>query len=608
MPQPPIESYALIGDLHTAALVGRDGSIDWLCLPDLDSPSCFGSLLGGGNAGFWSLRPADSPDGTAQVVSRRYLDDTLVLETLWRTASGAVRVLDLMPIRDLNPDVVRIVEGVSGRVAMTGELVVRFDYGRIVPWVRYEQGRWSAVAGPDALWLDTSVPLVGDHSRTFASFDVEAGQRVSFSLTWAPSYGATPDPIEADRELDSTTTFWREWIGACQYQGPYASAVRRSLITLKALTYRPSGGIAAAATTSLPEQLGGPRNWDYRFCWLRDAALTVEALAGAGFTAEAGAWRNWLLRAAGGDPGELQIMYTLIGRRRLPEEELGHLSGYQDSRPVRVGNGAATQFQLDVYGQLLDGLHAARGAGLAPDSHSWDLQTVVAEHLARVWPQPDNSLWEVRGPRHHFVHSKVMAWVGMDRMIRTARRSGLPAPLDRWVATRDAIHDEVCRLGFDADRGTFTQFYGSNGVDAALLMLPRVGFLPPDDPRILGTIDAVRRELTDDGFLLRYRADADPQTGAKTVDGLPGAEGAFVACNFWLADALALTGRRREAVDLFERLLALRNDVGLMSEECDPRTGRHLGNTPQAFSHVGLVNTALTLSQPERSRAGKPDS
>ncbi|CAN7177967.1 glycoside hydrolase family 15 protein [Knoellia sp. LjRoot47] len=602
-PPSRIEDYAVVSDLQTAALIGRDGSMDWLCLPRFDSSASFAALLGGPEAGRWRIAPL-----AGGVCTRRaYRDDTMVLETLWETGEGTVRVIDFMPVRQTQPDIVRIVEGVSGRVEMGVELVVRFDYGRVVPWVRHSGGRWVAVAGPDSLWLDTPVALRGENLRSRAELSVGAGDRIPFVLTWAPSYEPEPRRYDPERALADTDRYWSEWVGHCTYDGRYGVAVRRSLLVLKSLTYAPSGGIAAAATTSLPEQVGGPRNWDYRYCWLRDAAFTLQALTGGGYTDEAKAWRDWLLRAVAGDPKDLQIMYSLTGRRRLAETELEWLPGYEGSRPVRVGNEAAGQFQLDVYGELLDGLHSAREAGLAGDDDAWTLQCLLTDHLESVWREKDSSLWEVRGPRQHFVHSKVMAWVGLDRMIITAERSGLSAPLDRWRATRDAIHDEVCERGFDAERNTFTQYYGSRGLDAALLLIPRVGFLPPDDPRVVGTVDAVRRELCQDGFVLRYRTDADPTGEHGTVDGLPGDEGAFLACSFWLADALALTGRTDEARELFERLLEVRNEVGLLSEEWDPVARRHLGNTPQAFSHVGLINTALTLDRgPAHSATGSP--
>ncbi len=591
--EPPsrIEDYAIIADLQTAALVSRDGSIDWLCLPRFDSSASFAALLGGPEAGRWRIAPVSG--GTA--ARRSYRDDSMVLESVWETPEGTVKVIDFMPRRQTEPDVVRIVEGVSGRVRMGVELVVRFDYGRVVPWVRHQNGRWVGVAGPDALWLDSPLQLEGRDMRTLTEFEVAAGDRVPFVLTWVPSYAPEPPRYDAYAALRATEEYWRDWISNCTYKGGYAEAVRRSLLTLKSLTYAPSGGITAAATTSLPEQIGGPRNWDYRYCWLRDAAFTLQALSGAGYTAEAKAWRDWLLRSVAGDPKDLQIMYSLTGRRRLAEQELDWLPGYEGSRPVRVGNEAAGQFQLDVYGEVLDGMHSAREAGLANEEDAWTLQVVLTEYLEKVWQEPDSSLWEVRGPRQQFVHSKVMAWVGFDRMIRTAERSGLDAPLDRWRAARDAVHQEVCAKGYDTSRNTFTQYYGSKGLDAALLLIPRVGFLPVDDDRVRGTVEAVRRDLCDDGFVLRYRTDADPTSSSGTVDGLPGSEGAFLACSFWLADALALTGRRDEARELFERLLTLRNDVGLLSEEWDPQAGRQLGNTPQAFSHVGLVNTAIAL-------------
>jgi GH15 family glucan-1,4-alpha-glucosidase len=465
----PIEDYAIVGDLQTVGLVGRDGSVDWLCLPHLDSPSCFAALLDTPAAGRWLLAPAAGGRATR----RRYEGDSLVLVTEWETTSGTVRVVDFMPPRGAAPDFVRIVEGVSGSVDMLGELVVRFNYGEVVPWVRRVDGRWSAVAGPDSLWLDTPAPLAGEERTTRSRFRVAEGERVPFVLTWAPSHEPAPAAIDPDRALAETTAFWSAWIGRCGYEGRYADAVRRSLLTLKALTFAPTGGVAAAATTSLPEQLGGVRNWDYRYCWLRDAAFTLQALAGGGYVEEAHAWRDWLLRAVAGDPADLQIMYSLTGARRLLEYELPGLSGYKGSRPVRVGNAAAEQFQLDVWGEVLDGLHAARQAGLSRDEDAWALQRELADFLEGAWRRPDRSLWEVRGPERHFVHSKVMAWVGFARMITTAERAGLTAPVDRWRAARDAVHAEVCERGYDPDRETFTQFYGSRGLDAALLLLPR---------------------------------------------------------------------------------------------------------------------------------------
>ncbi|MCY1141619.1 glycoside hydrolase family 15 protein [Actinoplanes sp. Pm04-4] len=581
-----IEDYALIGDLHTAALVGRDGSIDWLCLPRFDSPACFAALLHDRNAGRWQLCPADGRPAS----SRRYRGDTLILETEWDTPDGVVRVIDFMPLRGQAADVVRIVDGVSGAVPMRMDLTLRFDYGHVVPWVRHSGQDLSAVAGPDAVWLRTDVPVHGEDRATVAEFTVRAGQRVPFVLTYQASHLRRPDLVDAEHALAGTERFWTDWISRCDYDGRWPEPVRRSLILLKTLTYAATGGILAAATTSLPEQLDGPRNWDYRYCWLRDATFTLQALLGTGYLAEAKAWREWLLRAVAGDPADLQIMYALDGTRRLPEYTLDWLPGYQGASPVRVGNAASSQLQLDVWGEVLDSLHHSREAGIAATDAGWDLQRALLDFLEGNWQQPDNSLWEVRGPRRQFVHSKVMAWAGFDRAVTAVHRHGLDGPIDRWRSIRDDIHAEVCAKGFDTDRNTFTQSYGSAGLDAALLLIPRVGFLPTTDPRVAGTIDAVQRELLQDGFLLRYRPEHD------SADGLPGTEGAFLACTFWLVDALHTIGRRAEAEDLFERLLHLRNDVGLLSEEYDPTSGRQLGNTPQAFSLVGLVNSARQLS------------
>ncbi|HEY8474395.1 MAG TPA: glycoside hydrolase family 15 protein [Natronosporangium sp.] len=582
-----IEDYALLGDLHTAALVSRDGSIDWLCLPRFDSPACFAALLDDERAGYWRIAPAAG--GTAS--RRRYRGETLILETDWETPDGSVRVIDCMPPRGEAADVVRIVEGRSGAVPMRMLLRLRFDYGHIAPWVRHHDGYLGAIAGPDAVWLHTEVPLHSTNGDTAAEFTVRAGQRVPFVLTYQLSHLRTPKPVDAAAALADTERFWTGWISRCRYRGCWPEAVRRSLILLKALTYRPTGGILAAATTSLPEQLGGPRNWDYRYCWLRDSTFTLQALLGTGYVAEARAWREWLLRAIAGDPADLRIMYALDGGRRIPEYSLDWLAGYEGSRPVRIGNAAAGQFQLDVWGEVIDGLHLARDAGLTPTDTAWDVQRAMLDYLEGNWQRPDNSLWEVRGPRQHFVHSKVMAWTAFDRAVRSVRGQGLPGPVERWAALRDEIHAEVCARGFDPERNTFTQFYGSDGLDAALLLIPRVGFLPATDPRVLGTIDAIQRELMVDGFVLRYHPQHDGN-----VDGLPGTEGAFLACTFWLVDALQAAGRGRQAEALFERLLALRNDVGMLAEEYDPVAGRHLGNTPQAFSLVGLVNSARQLS------------
>ncbi|MFC8800424.1 glycoside hydrolase family 15 protein [Promicromonospora sp. NPDC057138] len=588
-----IEDYGIVGDLQTAALIGRDGSIDWMCLPRFDSPACFAALLGSDEHGSWRL----GPEAGGECTSRRYRDGTLVLETEWDRPEGRVRVIDLMPPRSHQADVVRIVEGISGSVPMTTELRLRFDYGNVVPWITQDGAALRAVAGPDSVRLDTAVEMTRDDvaggSVLRARFTVGPGERVPFVLTYHASYEATKDPVEADGALRDTEEFWQSWIAGSSYAGPWADAVHRSLITLKALTYAPTGAIAAAATTSLPEEIGGARNWDYRYCWLRDAAFTLQALVGTGFIDEARAWRAWLLRAVAGDPADLQIMYGLDGRRRLPEYTLDWLPGFEGSIPVRIGNGAAGQLQIDVWGETLDALHLARAAGLEPDAESWRMQKALLDHLEDHWADPDNGLWEMRGPRRAFVHSRVMAWAGFDRAVRAVEEGGLvDEPVERWRAVRDRIHAEVCAEGFDADRNTFTQFYGSEGLDAALLLIGQVGFLPWDDPRVVGTVDAVQRELSQDGLLLRYDTAADDR-----VDGLPGGQATFLVCNFWLVDALHGIGRREEAVALFERLLSLRNDLGLLSEEYDVRTGRQLGNTPQAFSHLGLVNSALRLGQ-----------
>jgi GH15 family glucan-1,4-alpha-glucosidase len=569
-----IGAYALIGDLHTAALVGRDGSIDWLCLPRFDAPACFAALLGGPDNGHFRLAPA--ADGT---VSRRYVGDTLILETSWETGDGTVRVVDFMPPRGEAADVVRIVEGVSGRVPMRLDLRLRFGYGHIAPWVRHTDEGLSAIAGPDAVWLRTDVPLHGEGGATTSEFTVAAGQRIPFVLTHQLSHAPQPKRTNAEDALHHTRQFWLEWIGHNSYSGSWSDAVRRSLILLKALTYAPTGGLLAAVTTSLPERVGGPKNWDYRYCWLRDSTFTLQAMLGTGYVDEAKAWREWLLRAIAGDPADLQIMYGLDGARWLPERTLDWLPGYRGSRPVRVGNAAAGQFQLDVWGEVLDGLHLSRLDGLAPTSDGWDLQRALLDFLEGNWQRPDNGLWEVRERRRHFVYSKVMAWAGFDRAVQAVERSGLDGPVDRWRHLRHAVHADVCKHGFDTSRRTFTQSYGSSALDAALLLVPRIGFLPYDDARVIGTVEAIQRTLSRDGLLLRYDAD----------------EGVFVACSFWLVEALHRIGRTDAARELFERLLTLRNDVGLLSEEYDVGSGKPVGNTPQAFSLVGLINAARTL-------------
>lgn len=592
-----IEDYALIGDMETAAMVCRDGSIDWLCFPRFDSPACFAALLGDERNGRWRIAPADPADPQAfadvSETRRHYRGETLILEMEWETDQGAVRLIDFMPPRDQQADVVRIVEGVSGEVPMHCELRLRFDYGHIMPWVHRVDHQLAAIAGPDAMWLRTPVDTYGARFTTHADFTVAAGDRVPFVLTWHPSHYDSPTPAEPEDALAQTEGWWKSWAASCSYDGPWRDAVMRSLITLKALTYAPTGGIVAAATTSLPEDLGGERNWDYRYCWLRDASFTLEALLRSGFTEAAAAWRQWLGRAVAGDPSDLQIMYGLAGERRLPESELDWLPGYEGSRPVRIGNAAARQFQLDVYGEVLDAMHLALRAGIPPNEQAWAILRTLANFVADNWREPDEGIWEVRGPRRHFVHSKVMAWVALDRAVRVAEIRDSGELTDRWQAERDAIHREVCEKGFDADRGTFTQYYGSQELDAALLLIPQMGFLPADDERVAGTVDAVAEDLTQGGLLRRYKTG---QEGS--ADPLSGEEGAFLGCSFWLADALHALGRTEEARQLFERLLSLRNDVGLLSEMYDPRYGRLVGNMPQAFSHMPLVRTAYTLSEP----------
>ena len=585
-----IEDYALIGDTRTAALVGRDGSIDWLCLPRFDSAACFAALLGDDGHGRWKISPA----GEITRVHRRYRPGTLILETEFETAEGVVRITDCMLLSDAATEVARVVEGLRGSVRMAMELVLRFDYGRVVPWVRRLGGGISAVAGPDAVLVTCGVPTRGENMTTRADFEVREGQTVPFLLTWHPSEQRAPGPIDVPGAVADTAAWWREWSDRASVGGPWRDTVQRSLITLKALTYEPTGGIVAAPTTSLPEQLGGVRNWDYRYCWLRDATLTLLALLEVGYLDEARAWRDWLLRSVAGWPSDMQIMYGPAGERRLTELELDWLPGYEGSAPVRIGNAASQQFQLDVYGELMDALLQARESGLEPDEHAWRLQRSLLRFVEEAWQRPDEGIWEVRGDRRHFVHSKVMAWVAVDRAVRTAEEFGMPGDLDRWRRLRAEIHAEVCERGFDSERGTFTQSYGSRPLDASLLLLPAVGFLPPDDPRVVGTIEAIERELCVDGFVLRYPT-------AESDDGLPPGEGAFLPCTFWLVDALAAVGRRDEATALFERLLGLCNDVGLLAEEYDPVRGRLVGNFPQAFSHIALVNSALMLTRPERA-------
>ncbi|MGW4322848.1 glycoside hydrolase family 15 protein [Streptomyces sp. NPDC004684] len=596
---PRIEDYALIGDQQTAALVGRDGSVDWLCLPRFDSAACFAGLLGDEDNGHWRIAPV-GVDGPC--TRRAYRHDTLVLDTEWDTPQGSVRVTDLMPQRDRAPDLVRIVEGLSGRVTLRSTLRLRFDHGSVVPWVRRCDGHRVAVAGPDSAWLRSEPPVRtwGEDFGTHAEFEIAEGEKVAFVLTWHPSHEPRPPLIDPYEALEHSVADWRAWAARCRYTGPHRDLVVRSLITLKALTYAPTGGIVAAPTTSLPEELGGVRNWDYRYCWLRDSTLTLGALLSAGYQEEAEAWRNWLLRAVAGNPADLQIMYGLAGERRLPEYELPWLPGFAGSAPVRIGNDAVLQRQLDVYGEVMDTLSLARRSGLSPKPHIWSMQRALLDFLREAWREPDEGLWEVRGGRRHFVHSKVMVWVAADRAVRTLEEEPeLHGDLAGWRALRDEVHREVCEKGYDPRRGTFTQSYGSRELDAALLLIPRVGFLPPDDPRVTGTIDAVRAELGEGGLVRRYSTDT------AAVDGLPGGEGTFLVCSFWLADALHMTGRTKEAEELFERLVGLANDVGLLAEEYlvddGSGAGRQLGNFPQAFSHIGLVNTALALYGDERA-------
>jgi GH15 family glucan-1,4-alpha-glucosidase len=580
-----IEDYALVGDMQTAGLISRTGSVDWLCFPRFDSGACFAALLGDDNNGAWRV----APTGADVCTRRQYRDDTLILETEWDTAAGCVRVIDFMPPRGEAPDIIRIVEGVSGTVAVTSELAIRFDYGHDVPWVRTVDDTLTAIAGPDALCLRGPVRHVGRDFISVAEFRVNAGDRIPFVLTWNPSHGAMPRRVDAEAALRDTEEFWTTWSAACTYRGEWREAVIRSLVTLKALTYAPTGGIVAAPTTSLPEHLGGVRNWDYRYCWLRDATFTLQALLISGYREEAVAWREWLLRAVAGKPEDLQIMYGVAGERRLQEWEVPWLAGFGSASPVRIGNAAVDQFQLDVYGEVLDALQMSRLSGVAPTEEGWAIQRKLMEHLEGRWMEPDEGIWEVRGPRRHFVHSKVMAWVAADRAVRAIEASGLDGPGNQWRHLAREIHREVCERGYDADRGTFTQYYGADAVDGALLLIPQVGFLPPTDPRVIGTIETIQRELMVDGLVARYRT-------TEGSDGLPPGEGAFLACSFWLADALDLIDRHDEARELFERLLALRNDVGLLAEEYDMRGGRMLGNMPQAFSHVPLVNTAHNLT------------
>ena len=593
-----IEDYALIGDCETAALVGRDGSIDWLCWPRFDSDACFAALLGTPEHGRWLIAPQD---GTARI-TRRYRPNTLILETRFETAEGVATLVDFMPGHPTGSSIVRLITGERGHVAMRTELVIRFGYGATVPWMmKLDDGTRRAIAGPDMALLRTTAPLRGENLKTVGEFTVGAGENVPFTLTYMPSHLPIPAAENPLEQLRATQQFWLDWTAKSKVSGPWREAVNRSLITLKALTYAQTGGIVAAPTTSLPEHLGGSRNWDYRFCWLRDATLTLLALMNAGYLEEAKAWREWLSRAAAGTPDQLQIMYGIAGERRLTEWEVHWLPGYHNSSPVRVGNAAHTQLQLDVYGELMDALHHARQGGLAPSESGWSLQQAVLKHLEKVWSKMDEGIWEVRSGARHFTFSKIMAWVAFDRAIKSAEAFNLKGPLDRWRQLCRKIHDDVCRLGFDPELGSFVRSYGSKDLDASLLLLPTVGFLPPSDPRVRGTVEAIERKLLVDGLVRRYDTTA-------TEDGMSSDEGTFIACSFWLVDAYVLLGRMDDARQLFERLLILRNDVGLLSEEYDPIAKRLLGNFPQALSHIALVNSAFNLHELAKPMMQRSDS
>ena len=588
-----IEAYALIGDTETAALVGRDGSIDWLCLPRFDAPACFAALLGDERHGCWRI----TPEEPVTAVRRHYRGDTLVLETELETEGGVVRLVDFMPPREGPARIVRLVEGVRGRVRMRMELVLRFDYGRVRPWLRRAEEVWVAIAGPDRVHLDTQLDVHERDGALTAEFTVLPGAVVPLTLECYPSHEPASASVDALAALEATESFWAQWLRSCTYDGEWREAVVRSLITLKALTYAPTGGIVAAPTTSLPERIGGVRNWDYRYCWLRDAAVTLLGLTKAGFRDEARAWHHWLLRAVAGAPGDAQIMYGVAGERRLPEHELPWLPGYEASSPVRVGNDAADQFQLDVYGEVIAALYEAGRAGLDGGIEIWALIRAFVEFVSSHWRLADDGIWESRGPRQQYVASKVMAWAALDRAIMHAETHGFRAPLERWRAVREGIRREIEERGFDRTRGTFTRWYGSHALDASELLIPLVGFLPADDGRVLGTVAAIERNLLHDGLVYRYSRSHGPRTD----DGLPPGEGAFLACSFWLVGNYARTGRVGDARELFQRLLSLRNDVGLLAEQYDPVARRQLGNFPQAFSHVPLVMAAFVLDEVARS-------
>ena len=585
-----IEDYAMIGDLGTAALVGKDGSIDWLCWPRFDSDACMAALLGTPDNGRWKIAPKE--EGVR--VTRHYRDRTLILETRFQTPDGVATLIDFMPPRRGNSHIIRVLRGERGSIRFCSELIMRFGYGAVVPWVtRIDEETIRAIAGPDMLVLRSQVRMHGENFKTMGEVTVEEGQEVAFSLTYSPSHERLPEVCDVPKCLHATEEFWSDWARRNKIDGPWHADVTRSLITLKALTFEPTGGMVAAPTTSLPEEIGGERNWDYRFCWLRDATLTLLALMNAGYYDEAHMWRDWLLRAVAGSPQQLQIMYGVRGERRLTEWLVPWLPGYENTKPVRIGNAAHNQFQLDVFGEVMDALHQARQGGLGVDEYGWTLQREILAHVEKVWREPDEGLWEVRSGREHFTFSKAMAWLAFDRALKSAEKWQLPAPLERWHAIRAEIHADVCARGYDAELGSFVRAYGTQELDASLLLLPAIGFLPPQDPRIRGTVEAIERNLVVDGFVLRYDQ-------RESEDGMRGAEGVFLACSFWLADAYLMCGQRDKAVQLFERLLSLRNDVGLLSEEYDPRARRLVGNFPQAFSHLALVNTASNLAHYEK--------
>jgi GH15 family glucan-1,4-alpha-glucosidase len=585
-----IEDYALIGNTRTSALIGNNGSIDWLCMPRFDSGACFAGLLGNPDNGHWVI----SPSNEVRTVRRHYRGSTLILETEFVTDSGAVAVTDFMPIaeRHQQVDVIRIVRGLRGKVPMRMEAVFRFDYGHLAPWVIGFEHGLRAIAGADALKLRTSVPIRGENMTSISEFSVAEGHSIPFTLTWYPSHEKEPGEKHPMQALAETERWWNEWSSRCTISGPWRDLALRSLITLKALTYGPTGGMVAAPTSSVPEWIGGPRNWDYRFCWLRDATFTLYAFLISGYTEEAFAWREWLQRAVAGSPDDLQIMYSIAGERRLTELELPWLSGFEGSRPVRIGNAAHEQFQLDVYGEVMDAFHVSSRDLPSSSPESWPLRLALMEHLEKVWHHPDEGIWEVRGPRRHFTHSKVMAWVALDRAIKAIEGGFHSGPLERWRQLRDRIHQDVCQRGFNQQRNAFVQYYGADNLDAATLMIPLVGFLPARDPRVIGTVEAIQRELIADGLVMRYRTEAN-------IDGLPAGEGVFLPCSFWLVDNLVIAGRHQEAHQLFERLIALCNDVGLLSEEYDPVARRLLGNFPQAFTHISLINSVHNLALAE---------